>query len=447
MLGGSSPDVRARLPHFAPAELWGRHSSKHIVRDLYAGYAADPLAPGPRKATIGSASSSNVGTPRNDSKVPSPSSRPGFLERYVRQQAHIEKLLNEWQPPDLQSKACSEGKLDDAEVKQKVSVLDANGVPLQAVNIFSLADDAVPSHPLHVVARTRNVSFEGGVMTCSSKSGGARLSPPEELSFRLCVRPLDPLETHPIYIGMVPAGVSGSEVNFLNDRKEGIFLRIGGYPPGREAIDGPPLDDADPLRPEFQVFGERMPAALSMPRPDHGVALHLYESFPRHVSITEKIQCKGCKKLLASPELFAEHCFDACGRDDHGDDFGFDSCRRVELMEDGEYNFDQSLSTTMVRFQVENRRDSGMQEEASTAVPQAKSLRNGVPSLPRELPELVGGRAAFGPLGPWQPCILLCKPGTRVQVSWLPAGMPESSPKPPRIRPAAGGGKVTTQLS
>merc|ERR1712196_243219 len=132
----------------------------------------------------------------------------------------------------------------------------------------------------------------------------------EEFSFRLCVRPLDPPETHPFYIGMVPAGVSGSEVNFLNDRKDGIFLRVGGYPPGREAFDGPPLNENDPLKPEFQIFGERREASLPVPRPGSGVSVHFYEVYPRQIAVTEKIQCKGCKMLLDSPELFAEHCFD-----------------------------------------------------------------------------------------------------------------------------------------
>ena len=34
LLGGDSPDVRARLPHFAPAELCAKHSSLHIERDF-----------------------------------------------------------------------------------------------------------------------------------------------------------------------------------------------------------------------------------------------------------------------------------------------------------------------------------------------------------------------------------------------------------------------------
>lgn len=281
-------------------------------------------------------------------------------------------------------------------------------------------------------------------MTCSLNSGGARFYPPEEDSFRLCVRPLDPLETHPIYIGMVPAGVNGSEVNFINDRKEGIFLRMGGFPAGSKGFDGPPLDEADPSRPEFLAFGERSEASLPMPEPDCGIALHYFQSFPRCVSVTEKIQCKGCKMLLDSPEEFAEHCFeDAAG---HGDEFGFDSCRRVEVVDEGDYDFDPHLARSVARFQVEKKLGERSQAEAFCEEPQTKELRNGVPPLPRELPELVGGRATFGPVGPWQPCVLLCVPGTRVEVSWLATGRPTKPALPRKIRAAAGGSQVKVAL-
>lgn len=101
----------------------------------------------------------------------------------------------------------------------------------------------------------------------------------------------------------------------------------------------------------------------------------------------------------------------------------------------------------IVRFQVENRSGPGTQAEAFCTEPKAKSLRNGVPSLPRELPDLVGGRAAFGPPGPWQPCVLLSTPGTRVHVSWLAAGRPEQPAQPAKLRPVAGGSKVKIALA
>lgn len=450
LLGGQTPAQRARLPHFAPRELWGRHSSKHIVQDLYASYAADPLAPGPRKTIIASsASSSTAGTPRHEEALEAtgpPSERPCFLERYVRQQARIEQLLNEWKPPIVEVEADvgddPSGDLDQTFLTGGVEE-DAAGEPVQACDSFP-ASGSESSLPLQVAAQTRNVVFDGDVMTCSMNCGGARFTPPSEGSFRFCVRHLDNPETHPIFIGMVPAGhpFEGlTEVNFF-DRKEGIFLRVGGFPPGREAIDGPPLDERNPLKPEFQVFGERSSAELPMPRPNSGVALHFFEAFPRKQIITEQIQCKGCKLLLDSTELFAEHCFDE-DTPGHGDDFGFDSCRRVEIVEEGDYNFDPRLAQRHVRFQVENARPTSKgqtrrpDKKAFSAEPCAKSLRNGVPSLPREYEELVGGRPDFGPPGPWLLCVLLAIPGTRVEIRWLAAERPLEPPKPTEIRAAA----------
>jgi hypothetical protein len=410
------------------------------VQELYASYAADPLAPGPRKATIGSSSSSNVGTPRAEAAASEASPKsPCFLERYVRQQAHIEKMLNEWQPPLAQVEA-EENSVADAQEHRHAAARGA-ARDVEPLNMFSTLEEPLP---LQVVAQTRNVMLDGDIVSCSSHTGGVRFSIPDDNDFRFCVRPLDPLETHPIFIGMVPAGGRRSEVTFLNDRTEGIFLRLGGYPAGREAIDGPPLNENDPLKPEFSVFGERCEANLPMPRPGTGIAIHFYEVFPRHVTITEKIQCLGCKMLMDNTEQFAEHCFEDA--DGHGDEFGFDSCRRVEIVQEGDFNCDPRLAQRFVRFQVENV-VNGRQAEAFCAEPKTRSLSSGVPDLPRELPELVGGRAAFGPPGPWELCILLCTPGTRVQVCWLPKGSPSSPPQPTKIRPAAAGSKVQTGRS
>lgn len=432
LLLDEGPDARARLPHFGASDVWGKHSSKHIVRDLYASYAADPLAPGPRGARVNSsASSSDAGTPKAGPTTSPP--RPCFLERYVRQQAHIEQLLAEWKPPERSPNEADGGDgglgggLDRTQ-PWAVDEEEAGAGPPQTVDIFCTPDEHIP---VQVIAKTRNVVVDGDTMSCSSHGGGARFHIPDAHSFRFCVRPLDPPETHPIYVGMVPAGVDVSEVNFF-DRKEGVFLRVGGYPPGREAIDGPPLDENDPLKPVFSVFGELSEAPLPEPSTGRGIAMHYFEAFPRHVHVTEKIQCTGCKVLLDNREMFAEHCFEDA--DGHPDDFGFDSCRRVEIFEEGDYNFDPHLRKMHVRFQMESER--GPRGKARSAEPHAVSLRNGVPSLPRELPELVGGRPAFGPKGPWQACVLLCVPGSRVQVSWLASGRPLKPPKPPEVRPA-----------
>lgn len=428
LTGGEEPGSRARLVHHGPSELWMRHSSKHVVRDLLAGYAADPLAPGPRRATCGSQSSSNAVSPRND-----PSSvRQCFLERYVRQQAHIESLLRDWKPPpppvDTEDVEAETEETVEAVVEE---VEPEEPEPPQAVDTF-LGTEI--SYPLEVAAKTRNVRIDDDVMTCTERSGGARFFPPAAETFRLCVCSLDPLDTNPFYVGMVPAGADATEVGFFK-RDEGIFLRVGGYPPGREAIDGHPLLRKDPNRPEFTVFGERSSASLPYPRKGCGVAVHFYQSFPREVVVTEKVQCTECELLVDNTEAFAEHCFCISSDPDaegHGDDFGYHSCRRVELVEERDYVTDSRLGKDCIRFQVENIADrSG---HAAAAVPRSKHLSKGVPPLPREMPELVGGRPIYGPKGPWQPCVLLCTPGSRVQVRWLTAGAPEIPAKPPAIR-------------
>lgn len=437
------PGVRARLPHFAPPDLWSKHSTKHIVRELYAGYAADPLAPGPRIPLGSSPSSSSGGTPRFLTEITDssnvPFSRPCFLERYVRQQAHIEKMLNEWQPPSAEVDESAEAKMLEIMknlANEEADEMDEDGQPMQAVDMFM--PPAEELWPLQVTAKTRNVVLNGSQLTCSLKSGGARFSAPDTHSFRFCVRPLDPPETHPIYIGMVPAGHEVRECDFF-DRSEGIFLRVGGYPAGRENMEEP-LDENFPLRPEFQVFGERVPADMPLPNPGRAVALHLFESYPRKIHITEKIQCTDCKLLVDTVNEFTDHAFDStdeCGEPDesHGRDFGFDCCQHVEIVEEGDYNVDPHLRHMHVRGQTENALGRG--KKAPNAVCHGHNIRNGVPELPRELPELVGGKTEFGPPGPWELCVFLCVPGSRVEVSWLQAGRPLKKPNPTFIRPAA----------
>jgi hypothetical protein len=346
----------------------------------------------------------------------------------VRQQAHIESLLRDWKPPppraeieDVQYEKEEPMQALDEEVEQE------QVAPPQAVDSFLGTETGLP---LEVASKTRNVSIDNDILTCTERSGGVRFVPPATDTFRLCVRSLDPLDTHPFYIGMVPAGADATEVGFFK-RDSGIYLRVGGYPPGREAIDGHPLLRKDPNRPEFTVFGERSSAPLPYPRKGCAVAAHFYQSLPRGIIVTEKIQCTECKLLVDTTEQFAEHCYSCADAEGHGEDFGFHSCQRVELVEEGDYVQDSKLGKGCIRFQVENTSDRT--GRAAVAAPRSKSLNKGVPPLPRELPELVGGRPIFGPPGPWQPVVLLCTPGTRVQVRWLAAGAPETPAKPAEI--------------
>jgi len=73
--------IRQHKPPLAagPAGLWDSQSRFHVVRDLLDGYAADPL----------------TGTGVPDEGMVRPGSSGGFLEKYVAQQAEIERLLTQ----------------------------------------------------------------------------------------------------------------------------------------------------------------------------------------------------------------------------------------------------------------------------------------------------------------------------------------------------------------
>lgn len=75
-------------PHLSagPAGLWDTQSRLHVVRDLLDGYAADPL----------------TGTGGPEEGMVRPGSSGGFLEKYVAQQAEIERLLSQQQQQQLQ---------------------------------------------------------------------------------------------------------------------------------------------------------------------------------------------------------------------------------------------------------------------------------------------------------------------------------------------------------
>jgi hypothetical protein len=353
---------------------------------------------------------------------------PDFFDKYVRQQAEIEGLLRDWKPPPKHESISKASLVDFEHVSEALHTKDY-AIAATLAQTSDILSGAETGYPLEVASTTRNVTIDGAIMSCSMRCGGARFVPPEQDCFRLCIRPLDPLDTNPMYIGMIPAGADHTEVGFFK-REEGIFFRVGGYPPGREAMDSQPLDRKEPNKPEFSVFGERMEASLPMPDPGCGISVHLFTSFPRKIITTEKVQCTECKELFDSMDQFADHAFDDEVVRTHSDDFGFHSCRRVDLVEEGEVDYDPSSGTQCIRFQVESD-GPGSRKVVSSAEP---PLKEGVPKLPREMPELVGGKPVFGPPGPWQPCILLCTPGSRVEVKWLSADPPIIPPKEPEIR-------------
>merc|ERR1712060_586127 len=108
-----------KKPRLPVAEgIWEGRSRFHVVRDLFDGYAADPLGFSPQlRGAHKSPLRSLAGTPVNGRRSSSPvrpgSSRPGsslrpgssysFLELYVERQAEIERLLQARKGPEASS--------------------------------------------------------------------------------------------------------------------------------------------------------------------------------------------------------------------------------------------------------------------------------------------------------------------------------------------------------
>jgi len=108
------------------------------------------------------------------------------------------------------------------------SVLLPAAPPLpDGVKAGALELDGVSSRPLRLARKTPNIALDGEVLTNEQWSGGAIFVPPNEQQFRFTIVPLDDLETHPIFIGIVPADADLSIVNFF-DVEGSIFLCMGG---------------------------------------------------------------------------------------------------------------------------------------------------------------------------------------------------------------------------
>mmetsp|Transcript_43194 Transcript_43194/g.108537 ORF Transcript_43194/g.108537 Transcript_43194/m.108537 type:complete len:226 (+) Transcript_43194:668-1345(+) len=128
------------------------------------------------------------------------------------------------------------------------------------------------SDHVRLAARTPNAEIlEGNVLTVRDWSGGALFQPRDERNARLIVSILDPLNTHPFYIGIAPANANLVQVNAF--QASGIFLCLGG---------GASHDLMSALGapggPAFQAFGERSSADLPSPLPGQTLTVHYWET-------------------------------------------------------------------------------------------------------------------------------------------------------------------------
>jgi len=413
------------------SHLWDSSASLHVVRDLYAHYAADPLGPPPRRFLARPDSSGSDGTP----------SKGQFLERYVTQQAEIEALLVQG-PVHNRSIAVPSGQLannvNQVDDQQHLGIIKDAAEDHQRVDAFTRLE---PSPPLGVVAHTRSLSIADTCMLYNSNfSGGACFTPPDARAFRLAVRPEASVATFPVAIGIVPMGLDFTEVSFF-DRKAGIFLCLGESTAQEGQVRSLASCPHAPSGPTFHIFGHESKAQISTPSPGQGIAVHFYQEFRPFVgsgSMKEKLEAEvdkcravveeSMRKMVAAasrvldenvakefvqsrihaarsrlvrckvPPEVAEH-LDA----EEKLTVAQSDCQACDAkLNAGKQNgqYDESLGEWVgqVRFQVEGRHPS---ELAECIVPD------------------LGGRKLK--LASWRPCILMYKPGTRAQVEWLVA--------------------------
>ncbi|CAK0899844.1 unnamed protein product [Prorocentrum cordatum] len=172
--------------------LWASYSDFAVVRELYDGYAADPLA-APEKTM-----------PRAGTAVGGGSLDAGpddFLGRYLDRQAEIEGLLKQRParrfPPSLAASPVGGRPGDDA------GVVDRLLPAAPAAEAGAL--DGVLTRPLRLERKTSNLRLDGEVLRNDEWSGGAMFVPPDAQNFRFTVVPLDELDTRPVFIGIAPA--------------------------------------------------------------------------------------------------------------------------------------------------------------------------------------------------------------------------------------------------
>mmetsp|Transcript_4957 Transcript_4957/g.8696 ORF Transcript_4957/g.8696 Transcript_4957/m.8696 type:complete len:604 (+) Transcript_4957:80-1891(+) len=271
--------------------LWDQRSGLRIVRDLYDDYAADPVSANPllqsppsssqkkqRSASIhktppatpdvadATTSVGSAGSAMTRRQTASDSRHMQFFVKYVKQQAHIERLLEEtWQrggpdpgpqkaamalaseakksapkpwhqkPQRPKSRSATELRLSQqGAMKQEKEEGAAipNGAVEQENN--ELVDG---SQPPRMAASTSNMVYSDSAVLSNKKwSGGAIFALPSGTNsapddaldaFIFRVHHQQPLDRQPVLLGLVPEGADINRVN-LHTSGEGIFMCLGG---------------------------------------------------------------------------------------------------------------------------------------------------------------------------------------------------------------------------
>merc|ERR1712232_155456 len=255
----SDKSLKAKQRRLPPggAALWERSSKLHIVRELFDGYAADPLGEAQR----------HVEERGIAAAPPHAAASQRSLERYADRQAKIEKLLENHTstarvdfhkpaPPAYAPARPTTGASDDT-----VLTGDAYEVDLDADSIApqSFMTSPAPPDPIAGAAQlTRGVSISERIVRNGKWSGGVLFKPPNPTSFRLTICPEQDVGTSPVFIGIAPAGANLEVPNF-HDTGTGVFLCMGGL-----HSDALIAALGAPGGPSFHFLGDRHQARLPM---------------------------------------------------------------------------------------------------------------------------------------------------------------------------------------
>mmetsp|Transcript_23372 Transcript_23372/g.59701 ORF Transcript_23372/g.59701 Transcript_23372/m.59701 type:complete len:553 (+) Transcript_23372:143-1801(+) len=255
------------------AELWEGRSRYSIVRDLYDGYAADPLGTEPtgRPRSMGAVAGDSDDEPRLR-KRSAGKPKQSIFRRYVERQAEIELLLKKkWTEAHVPQQAHASMQQASSQALAPAEAHSSRGAAAAAHETPKQVVEPVPAL-FELAARTPNVILEGDILRTEKWSGGCMFRPPDERHFRLCLEPLDPLERNPIFFGIAPPNADLASVNFF-DAGTGIFLCVGGHASGDliSALGAPG-------GPAFYSFGVRSWAELPPTLPSgQSLVVHYWE--------------------------------------------------------------------------------------------------------------------------------------------------------------------------
>lgn len=281
--GQSESNGRRRLAPTGPAALWKSKSSLHVVRDLYDGYASDPLR-ADRGAEDGSTKQ-----------------REKFLEKYLEKQALIEQLLEEkWLAHSASAPPPSRSPTMSVRLSPVTSyAVDMTfGAPLATMSrspkATLLRQPGPPGYT--IVSQTPNISIDGDIVSNDRWSGGVMFATLEKYSFQLTVCALDPFETHPIFIGIAREAADLATVNFF-DSPDALLLCL--QPPGQ---------------PQLHVCGTRRPVDLPPPSAGCTVSVAVSQALgddgpARYVSFAIGIDGRSRSFHQKLPAIFAADCF------------------------------------------------------------------------------------------------------------------------------------------